>query len=198
MHTRFTPLLLGVAIVAGTCWASLGRAPRAFTPYTPRALPQRAQGDFDGDGRADVALIQDGANGSQVSIRLSGVSGVVYLSANVGSLIAKDIDDDGDLDLVAGTPSGRVMAWINDGHGRFTLKETRPSARVSPETIFADMPQGEPVALGVTAPLVTPGTRNRMAIVVTLSRPPTVLLASGLGVLSLSSPRAPPVPLSFS
>jgi hypothetical protein len=185
-------------ILAATCWASVGRATHAFTPYTPPALPQRAQGDFDGDGRPDVALIQDGPNGSQVSIRLSGSSSNVYLTANVGSLIAEDIDGDGDLDLVAGAPSGQVMTWLNDGHGRFTLQKPRRSYGVSPETIFADALQGEPVALGVNAPLAMPRIRSRMAVVVTLSRPPTGPLASGLGVLSLSSPRAPPVSLSFS
>ncbi len=195
---RFTSILLGVAILASTCWASLGRAPRDFTPYTPRALPQLAQGDFDGDGRADVALIQDGAHSSRVSVRLSGSSTVVYLNVNVGSLIAEDIDGDGDLDLVAGMPAGQVAAWINDGHGHFTLRKARPSSRVSPETLFADTFRGEPAALGTAAPFVAPVIRNRMAVVAILSRPPTTPLAYGLDALLLSSPRAPPAPFFLS
>jgi hypothetical protein len=197
MHTFRLRLSVGALVVA-TCWANIGRAPRTFTPYTPATLPQRAQGDFDGDGHGDVALIQDRANGSRVSISLSGSSGVVYLSANVGSLIAEDIDGDGDLDLVAGTPTGQVMAWINDGHGRFTLKKARPSSRVSAEAVFADTLRAEPAALGVAAPVVAPDTRNWVAVVATLARPPTVLLACGLHTLSLASPRAPPVVLRFS
>jgi len=198
MHTRVPRLPLGVVILAGTCWVSVGRAPGAFTAYTPPALPQRAQGDFDGDGRPDVAVIQEGPSGSQVAIRLSGSSSSVYLSAHVGSLIAEDIDGDGDLDLVAGAPSGQVMAWLNDGHGRFTLQKPRRSDGISREAMFADALQNEPVALGANAPLVTPGRRSGMAVVVTLSRPPTGPLAAGLSVLSLSSPRAPPVSLSLS
>jgi hypothetical protein len=198
--TRRPCLLIGLVILAGIRWVVVGPAPRGFTPYAPRALPQRAQADFDGDGRVDVALIRDGANGSQVSITLSDTSShVEYLNANVGSLVAEDIDGDGDLDLVAASPSGQVMAWINDGQGRFTLKEARPSSpRLSPETVFADALRGEPVAFYVAAPLAPPGTRSRMAVVVTRGRPPTVFLEPGLGVLSLSSPRAPPVSLSFS
>jgi hypothetical protein len=188
---RLTRLFLGVAIFAGACWSTIGGSPREFTPYTPRALPQRAQGDFDGDGRADVALIQDGAHSSQVSVRLSGSSSVVYLNVNAGSLIAEDIDGDGDLDLVAGTPSGQVVAWINDGHGRFTLKKARPSSRMASDTVFAKTLQGEAVAVGV-APLVVPDTRNVQALFVALARPPTVLLPYGLHRHSLSSPRAPP------
>jgi hypothetical protein len=197
-HARVPRIALGVVILAGTCWAGVGHAPRAFTPYTPPALPQRAQGDFDGDGRPDVAVIQGGPNGSQVSIRLSGSSSSVYLSADVGSLIAEDIDGDGDLDLVAGAASGQVMAWLNDGHGRFTLQEPKHSDGISPETIFAETLQGEPAAIGANAPLVMPRTRNGTAVVVVLSRPPTGPLASGLDALSLSSPRAPPVSSSFS
>jgi hypothetical protein len=189
---RLTRLLLGAAFLAGACWSSVGGASREFTPYTPRALPQRAQGDFDGDGRADVALIQDGAHSSQVSVRLSGSSSVVYLNVNAGSLIAEDIDGDGDLDLVAGTPSGQVVAWINDGHGRFTLKKARPSSRIASETVFAKTLQGDAVAVGVATPLVVPDTRNLQAILAALARSPTVLLQYGLHTHSFSSPRAPP------
>jgi hypothetical protein len=189
---RLPRLFLGVVILAGACWSSIGAAPREFTPYTPPALPQRAQGDFDGDGRADVALIQDGADSSRVSVRLSGSSSVVYLNVNVGSLIAEDIDGDGDLDLVAGTPSGQVVAWINDGHGRFTLKKAQPSSGVASETVFAKTLQVEAVALGVSVPLVVPDTRNSQAIRIACARPPTVLLPYGLHTRSLSFPRAPP------
>ena len=198
MHARVSRLLLGIVILTGTCWASVGRAPRAFTPYTPRALPQRAQGDFDGDGRPDVALIETGAGSSHVSIRLSGSSDVVNLSATVGSLIAVDIDGDGDLDLVAAAPSGQVMAWLNDGYGHFTLKKAGRSPGVSLETIFADVLQGEPVAIGAATPSVAPHARGRMAVVATLSRPPPLPLVSGLDVLSRSAPRAPPVSAFFS
>ena len=190
MSTTCLRLSVGV-LLAATCWASLGRATRTLTPYTPPTLPQRAQGDFDGDGFGDVALIQNHAN--QVSVSLSGSTDVVYLNANVGSLIAKDIDGDGDLDLVAGTPSGQVMAWINDGHGRFTLKKARSSSRMASETMFADTLQGEPAALVSAAPFVAPAVRSWMAVVATLSRPPTAPIAHGLDALRLSSPRAPPV-----
>src|SRR5258708_4058204 len=96
---------------------------RAFTPFVPQTLPQSAWGDFDEDGRPDVALIEDGAGGTRLSVRLSGSPADVLLDARVVSVITADIDHDGDLDLVGTAPSGDVVTWINDGRGRFTLQE---------------------------------------------------------------------------
>src|ERR1700674_5504499 len=115
-------LALGFLILAGMCWPAASSSPSGFTPFTPQALPQHAQGDFDGDGRQDVALVQDGADGSHVSVRLSGSSGALSLEATVVGLIAADIDHDGDLDLVTVAPTGQVIAWLNDGRGRFTAQ----------------------------------------------------------------------------
>lgn len=94
---------------------------QAFAPasFTLRALPQTAEGDFDGDGRPDVATIRDTPVGRRIQVGLSG-SSITDVTANVTSLLAADVDHDGDLDLVAVSRTGRVQVWINDGHGRFT------------------------------------------------------------------------------
>jgi hypothetical protein len=190
-------LALGLLILAGPCWVAVSGSPARFTPFTSHSLPQRAQGDFDGDGRQDLALVQDGADGLHVSVRLSGSSGALSLEASVVGLIAADIDHDGDLDLVAVAPTGQVIAWLNDGRGRFTAQEASHSNGLSPETVVAGAPQDEPVALGVPVPLVEPRTGNGTPVAVALIRPSTVPLAFDLGFLSFLRLRAPPLPVSL-
>jgi hypothetical protein len=198
MRTRWTHLALGVLVLAGTPLASVTRAPAGFTPFVPRALPQRAPGDFDGDGRQDLAIIQDGAAGSHISIRLSGSSSTVSLDSSAVTIVVTDIDQDGDLDLVAVAPSGQVIAWLNDGRGRFTKQEASRSSRLSPETIVVDPLMDEPLALGATAPsVVVPRTPNGNPVAATLVRPSAVPLAFDLVFLSLPGLRAPPVSISL-
>jgi hypothetical protein len=193
MRRRWTPLALGVLILAGTPLPSATRAPGGFTPFVPRALPQRAPGDFDGDGRQDLAVIQDGAAGSRISVRLSGSSSTVSLESSAVTIVVTDIDQDGDLDLVAVAPSGQVVAWLNDGRGRFTKQEASRSGHLSPETIVVNPLMDEPLALGATGPsVVVPRTANGTPVAVTLVRPPAAPLAFDLGFLSLPGLRAPP------
>jgi FG-GAP-like repeat len=164
----------------------------------PRALPQRAPGDFDGDGRQDLAVIQDGAGGSHISVRLSGSSSTVSLESSAVTIVVTDIDRDGDLDLVAVGPSGQVIAWLNDGRGRFTKQEASRSSRLSPETIVVDPLIDEPLALGAMAPsVVVPRTPNGTPVAATLVRPSTAPLAFDLAFLSLPGLRAPPLARSL-
>src|ERR1700682_5063226 len=199
MHTRYPQLALGVLVMlvlGGTLWAAVARAP-GFTPFVPQALPQGAPGDFDGDGRPDEALIQDGVDGFHVSVRLSGSPGAVLLDADVVGVIAADIDHDGDVDLVTAAPTGQVVNWINDGRGRFTRQQALPSDSLSSVMIVGDSPRDEPVALGGTAPLGDPGAGSETAVLVTRIRPPTDPPAFDLTFLSLESLRAPPLPVSL-
>src|ERR1700733_9269304 len=130
MPRQFPRLALGVLILGSTLWAAAAKAP-GFTPFVPQILPQGAPGDFDGDGHPDVAIIQDGASGRHVSVRLSGSPGVVTLDGEVVGVIAADIDDDGDVDLITAAPSGQVVNWLNDGRGRFTRQQSLPSRSLS-------------------------------------------------------------------
>ena len=43
------------------------------------------------------------------------------------SAVAADIDDDGDLDVVANTGSVDLLVWINDGTGRLESAQPKPS-----------------------------------------------------------------------
>jgi hypothetical protein len=194
MYRRSSCHALAVLILGGTLWTAAAKAP-GFTPFVSQALPQGAPGDFDGDGQPDVAIIQDGTNGPHVSVRLSGSSGVVILDAEVVGVIAADIDDDGDVDLVTAAPSGQVVNWLNDGRGRFTRQQASPSRSLSPVAIVVNPLGDEPVALGASAPPGDPGTRDGASVLVTRIRAPADPPAFDLGLLLLQSLRAPPFPV---
>jgi hypothetical protein len=166
-----------------------------LTPFVPRALPQRAAADFDGDGRPDVAFIQDNRDGSHVSVTLSGSADELTLEVNGVSVTASDIDHDGDVDLVVTTSSNQVVLWINDGRGHFTLEqEPQRSRGLSPATTVVDSSRDQPVTNGPAAPHVVVHSRQReTAVAVTQIRPPTVPLDVDLSFLSPPSLRAPPL-----
>src|SRR5262245_47088413 len=140
MDLRRRILRLALNALAVLATVSTGLAVRAtlsdgFTPYSANTPPQRAQGDFDGDGRVDTALIQDRAGTTLISIQLSGSSLPVDLEGGVTSVVEGDVDRDGDLDLVAATPSGDLLIWINDGRGRFTRQPASNTRGVSSEPV---------------------------------------------------------------
>jgi hypothetical protein len=195
---RSVRLALGLLILACTRWPAASSSLDQFTPFAPHALPQRAQGDFDGDGRQDLALVQDGADGLHVSVKLSGSSGGLLLEATVVGLIAADIDHDGDLDLIAVAPTGQVIAWLNDGLGRFTVQEASHPNGLSRETVIVDALQDEPAALGVSAPLVEDRTRNGTAVRIARIHSHTAPLAFDLSFLSFLGLRAPPHSIALS
>jgi hypothetical protein len=197
MHRRspYLDLALGVLILGGTISTAVARVTPGFTPFVPQALPQGAPGDFDGDGRPDVALIQDGVSGHHVSVRLSGSPGAVLLDAEVVGVIAADIDHDGDVDLVTAAPSGQVVNWLNDGSGRFTRQQVSPSDSLSSVMIVDDPMRDEPVALGPAAPPGDPGARSETTVLVVRIRPPTDPPSFDVTFLSLQSLRAPPLSL---
>src|SRR6516225_6522824 len=102
---------IAIGLVSAVCLVALRvtSTPSRFTPFVPTVVPQQAVGDFDGDGRADVARIQPGVHGSVITVHLSDSQVTTQLDANVSALVERDLDDDGDLDLVATTPTGGVL-----------------------------------------------------------------------------------------
>jgi hypothetical protein len=127
------------AFALWAAWALVVGSPVSATPSFPASplltssFPDYgdAVADLDGDGRPDLATVRSrrwGANASryQVELTLSAGGGPssFSVSAEAGGLriIPRDVDGDGDLDLVI--TSTRSLApvgvWINDGHGIFT------------------------------------------------------------------------------
>jgi hypothetical protein len=196
VHKRI-PRRAGCAVLCvATLLAALSvwRARDAFTPFVPQAPPQRALGDFDGDGRVDTALIQDGAGVRRISVQLSGSPSAVRLEAPVTGVIERDIDHDGDLDLVAATPSGDVLIWLNDGHGRFTKRQAASKTLgLFSEPMLLQTVWPESMAVNLRSLLRPSPARGDTAVIVTPVRAPAADVAYDARCPVLPALRAPPV-----
>jgi hypothetical protein len=192
-HRRLSQF--GVAtLVLLSAWASLRatRADDAFTPFVARPLPQSARGDFDGDGRPDLAAIRQSPAGLQITVGLSGSSAVVDLSANVTGLLGEDVDHDGDVDLVAVSRAGEVLIWLNDGHGHFTRAPVPQSTNGLGDPTLTDPGNTEIEAVPVAAPLIAPAYRTSTLLATIRADLPDAPRAFTLSFLSTPTLRAPP------
>jgi hypothetical protein len=185
-------------LTAFSVWPRVAARHQArFTPFASASLPQRAVGDFDGDGRQDSAGIQARADGRMdIALRLSSSQTDIHLGSAVSALIGGDVDHDGDLDLVATTTSGEVLIWLNDGHGRFTPRDTAPTRDLAAPASISDNADDEPVAVAAAAPVIASAARSDERVVVTRIRPPTNPRALQSCFAASCSLRAPPTLLS--
>jgi hypothetical protein len=170
-----TAVVAALVIAAIDAGIAAGHSRAGFVPYVERSFSQNALGDFDGDGRSDVARIQprDGTGG--ISVQLSASSMDVHLDGAVAVLIDDDVDHDGDLDLVAATSDGHVLIWLNDGHGQFTPQA--PARSTGSVTAAASISAASPllIAAGQISPALPSPSRSRSAVVATRIRPPTAV-----------------------
>ncbi len=187
-------------IGAGASTAIVSTSRAAFAPWSTigAAGPQVAVGDFDGDGHSDVARIatRGGIGRRDVSIALSSAEGdELHLDGAVFALVEGDIDHDGDLDLLATTPSGGLLVWLNDGHGRFTRQASSPRHSFAGESGVGSTTTNT-VATALTNASVLPSRLDGMrGVVVQASRPPNAVGSPNRVRLLLPPLRAPP--LSF-
>jgi hypothetical protein len=186
-------VLVGFVLFLAT-WAGtipLRVVPPSFTPYVTPSPPQRADGDFDGDGRIDTALIENRAGAARILIQLTSSSSAFDLDPAVTGIVQGDIDHDGDLDLVAATSSGELLIWINDGHGHFTRQAAARTSAFSGEPVLVGLTVDQPFAIDVrAAPL--PLSRERTTLISGAVRPPQSCRV--IVPLSIALPllRAPP------
>jgi len=136
--------------LSAACLASETLLPSALPLQTTPLLGDQGGviADLDGDGRPDFAIVRaEGwdSKGFRYRIELQLTTGVSPSSLSVSAekgglrLIPRDVDGDGDLDLVvmsawALTPVG---VWINNGHGEFT----RGDPTAYPRSIWLEGPQ---------------------------------------------------------
>ncbi len=202
--------------------------PLAILIYSVGALPQQGQAnggsersepvylgeaivlsDFDADGLVDEARIEGSAFRKSVGILLSGTGKRSFLHFTTnrivhGSLLAKDIDNDGITDLIWTDNFRRnnVLVWLGDGSGRF---EQRDSSEYHREFAFgntavaeSDNSNQETAINFETNPPLDQALNPKYLDHAATARPSDYSdrLASTSPALSLPSGRAPPLPLA--
>jgi hypothetical protein len=181
-------------LIAAVATAPSFRAAPARASFVPAIPPQRALGDFDGDGRLDTALIQDRFGDPHISIRLSGSVAEFRLEAPVTSIVDEDVDHDGDLDLVAATSTGDVLIWLNNGHGHFAREPRRSEQGISGDEI-AQGAWPASMAISLQTQSLTAAPRRDVALVAKEVRPSLACPSCDVPHLIPASPRAPPADL---
>jgi hypothetical protein len=144
LHTMNRIPLIALSATLGL--AAVARADVPFTLGATLPTPTRpsgsAVGDFNGDGRADIAVASDTPD--RISIFLRGADGsftlgpVILTGSGTGpeSLIAADIDGDGRTDLVVALHNANIVrAYRNTATG-FVAGSSVPTG-ANPHTIHA-------------------------------------------------------------
>ena len=136
-RSRITALLMALTMLS---WLPLAHASLRDTPKPrPRSTVLSSQYspiayDFDGDFRSDHVILESNGFDKTISIKFGTARnselGFTAKTTDRGSLVADDIDHDGDLDLIwVGNVVHTAIVFINDGKGDFTeAKDNAPYA----------------------------------------------------------------------
>jgi len=99
-----------------------------------------AVADFNGDGRQDIAVANQGSSNVTVLLAKAGGgynSSTVAVTGGITSIVAADLNGDGKIDLAIGNPnaSGNISYLMNDGVGNFTLTPMSPVLNAAPKFV---------------------------------------------------------------
>jgi hypothetical protein len=125
--TKAVFLLLSIA----ACSANAATAPSCAVSQEPIAQLRFGQtialSDFDADGLIDQAILQSWGAHRSIEVVLSRSGKAVVLcfdngSADRGSLVAQDVDNDGAADLIWTDllHADGVVVWLGNGNGQFS------------------------------------------------------------------------------
>src|ERR1035441_9600248 len=99
-----------------------------------------AVADFNGDGRQDIAVANQGSGNVTVLLAKAGggyTSSTVTITGGITSIVAADLNGDGKIDLAIGNPnaSGNITYLVNDGAGNFTQTAMNPVLNAAPKFV---------------------------------------------------------------
>jgi hypothetical protein len=112
----------------------------------------------------------------------------------VAGVVAGDVDHDGDVDLVAATPSGDLKVYLNDGRGRFTSQEPARRHTLVGESVTGYVDSSAALVLWSSAPSIRSIDRDGALVASTRIGPPTAPVPFKSTFFVLASLRAPPSP----
>jgi hypothetical protein len=125
---RLAPALLLLVPLLLACGArtSPHKISSKFSPVFP-GYTSPLLSDFDGDNKLDEAQLSSNGRYKSISVRLGSPSwkSLSFDSgfSERGSLISSDIDSDGDADLIwiSQTDPQKLVIWLGDGRGEFSI-----------------------------------------------------------------------------
>jgi hypothetical protein len=148
------------ALMALTARAATAETQENTAPAATQWNSHFAIGDFDGDSQPDLATVQSGLGRSDTRywIRLefsTGSRDAIGVTAPSGGLhiASRDVNGDHFLDLVVTTAWQHrpVAVLLNDGHGKFTLRDPALFPRASLDREISWSPDGHDVKDSATA-----------------------------------------------
>ena len=156
-------ILLLLATSAGTTGATIAFKPLVSYPVGTNPVAV-AIGDFNGDGKPDLAVVNHGdptANNGSVSILFGNGDGTFQKATNVAigknctSVIAGDLDGDGNDDLALVRPgdasindSGDITIFLANGDGTFRQAQVLTPGRIRHQADGQSLPQTSIVISG--------------------------------------------------
>jgi len=150
-------IIAGLMGLIAVTWLPIDRASAGYPPQKPQRFPTLfasglpVQADLDGDKATDSVKLSSNNLNKTIDIRFANLRTSEFRFAadtsDPGTLVAKDIDGDGDVDLIwlEGRDQKTAIVLINDGKGDFTqAKDNTPYASALNALLSSSDPSDQP------------------------------------------------------